>query len=110
MIILTLGGLKKSQGEIVMASRRVHIIVEGRVQGVFFRDYTREEAQKLGLTGWVRNQRDGTVEAVVEGDASRIEQMIQWFHRGSPMSAVTRVTVTEEKSVGENTAFEIHYY
>ena len=92
-----------------MALRRVHIVVEGRVQGVFFRAYTQEEAQKLGLTGWVRNQRDGAVEAVVEGDAARIEHMLQWFHRGSPMSAVTRVTVTEEEPVGESTAFEIHY-
>ncbi|MCK5324222.1 MAG: acylphosphatase [Desulfobulbaceae bacterium] len=92
-----------------MASRRVHIIVEGRVQGVFFRAYTQEEAQKIGLTGWVRNQLDGTVEAVIEGDVDRIEQMIQWFHRGSPMSAVTRVTVTEEEPVGESIAFKIHY-
>ena len=110
MIILTLGGLKKSQGEIVMASRRVHIIVEGRVQGVFFRDYTREEAQKLGLTGWVRNQRDGTVEAVVEGDGAKVEQMIKWFYKGSPMSDVIRVTAAEEKFVGHSKTFEIHYY
>ncbi|MEA2082964.1 MAG: acylphosphatase [Thermodesulfobacteriota bacterium] len=93
-----------------MASRRVHIVVEGRVQGVFFRAYTKEEAQKFGLTGWVRNQRDGSVEAVVKGDGAKVEQMIKWFHRGSPMSAVTRVTVTEEKPVGEHAAFEIHYY
>jgi acylphosphatase len=52
--------------------KRAHVIVEGRVQGVFFRAYTSDEAKKLGLTGWVRNRPDGTVEALVEGDADSV--------------------------------------
>ncbi len=59
--------------------KRTHVIVEGRVQGVFFRAYTREEAEKLGLTGWVRNRPEGTVEAVVEGDAGSVNTMLRWF-------------------------------
>ena len=93
-----------------MALRQVHIVIEGRVQGVFFRDYTKEESQKLGLTGWVRNQRDGSVEATVKGDGAKVEQMIKWFNKGSPMSDVIRVTTAEEKFVGHSKTFEIHYY
>ena len=70
---------------------------------------TQEEAQKLCLTGWVRNRRDGSVEAVVQGDFARVEEMIRWFYKGSPYSAVIRVTVNEETPVEETTVFEIRY-
>ena len=90
--------------------RRIHVIVEGRVQGVFFRAYTRDEAVRLGLSGWVRNRPDGTVEALVEGEKSGVGKMEQWFHRGSPHSHVKKVHVTEEEPVGEGRTFEIHYY
>lgn len=93
-----------------MPLKRVHIIIEGRVQGVFFRDYTRTQARQLGLTGWVRNRPEGTVEAIVEGDASEVDWMINWFNQGSPMSKVTGVQVTEEEPVGENDSFEVHYF
>ncbi len=89
--------------------KRAHVIVEGRVQGVFFRAYTSDEAKKLGLTGWVRNRPDGSVEAVVEGDTESIETMLHWFHQGSPGSRVTDVKVQEESPVGDMSGFEIHY-
>lgn len=93
-----------------MAQRRIHVIVEGRVQGVFFRAYTREEAARLKLTGWVRNRPDGSVEAVAEGEAEAVEQLKRWFLRGSPMSEVKRVEANEEEVSGDNRFFEIHYY
>ncbi len=91
-------------------AKRIHVIVEGRVQGVFFRAFTREEALKLNLSGWVRNRPEGSVEAVVEGEAGAVEKMAQWFHRGSPSSMVENVIISEESPVGDTGSFEIHYY
>jgi acylphosphatase len=91
-------------------AKRAHVIVEGRVQGVFFRAFTRDEADRLGLSGWVRNRPDGSVEALVEGEKSAVEKMLQWFHQGSPNSNVEKVHVNEEVPVGVNSSFEIHYY
>lgn len=93
-----------------MSLKRVHVIIEGRVQGVFFRAHTREEAKKLGVYGWVRNRPEGSVEALVEGDKSGVNRMLSWFKTGSPSSRVDRVLATEEEPVGENKTFEIHYY
>ena len=90
-------------------TRRVHVIVGGRVQGVFFRAYTRDEAVKLGLSGWVRNRPDGSVEALIEGEKTAVEKMLQWFYQGSPHSLVKMVHATEEPPVGDNTTFAIHY-
>ena len=90
-------------------NKRVHVIVEGRVQGVFFRAYTRDEAVKLDLSGWVRNRSDGSVEALIEGEKIAVEKMLQWFHQGAPHSLVEMVHVTEEPLVGDNTTFAIHY-
>ena len=90
--------------------KRVHVIVEGRVQGVFFRAYTRDEAVKSGLCGWVKNRSDGAVEAMVEGEKKAVDMMLQWFHQGSPHSLVKRVHITEEPPVGDTNTFEIHYY
>ena len=93
-----------------MASKRVRVIVEGRVQGVFFRSYTQQMAQRLGLGGWVRNRPDSSVESVVEGEQGRVDQMIQWFYQGSPMSRVTGVKVTCEEPTNEFSEFEIRYH
>lgn len=93
-----------------MPQKRVHVIVEGRVQGVFFRAHTRDEAKKLVLCGWVRNRADGSVEALVEGDETEVNLMLNWFKIGSPGSRVERVRITEEEPVGDNRNFEIHYY
>ena len=74
--------------------KRVQAIVHGRVQGVFFRDTTRREAQKLGLTGWVKNERDGTVSVTAVGEEAVLKQFVEYLHHGSPQARVTQVDVT----------------
>lgn len=76
-----------------MDQKTIHVIIEGKVQGVFFREYTRREAVKAGVTGWVRNKSDGTVEAIVSGPSSKVEHMQKWFAEGSPHSTVLHVSV-----------------
>jgi acylphosphatase len=71
------------------------LLISGRVQGVNFRESMRWEADRLGVTGWVRNRRDGGVEAVLDGAASAVQAMIEWAHRGPPGARVTDVTVSE---------------
>ena len=90
-------------------TKRVHVIVAGRVQGVFFRAFTRDEAVRLGLFGWVRNRPDGSVEAIIEGEKTTVEKMLQWFYQGSPNSIVENVLATEEPPIGDSSTFEIHY-
>ncbi len=92
-----------------MAKRRVHVWISGRVQGVFFRAYTRDEAHRLGLKGWVRNLRDGRVEAVFEGESEGIEAMLKWCRNGSPLSRVDHVQVNEEAVRDDFTHFEMQY-
>lgn len=92
-----------------MAKKRVHVFISGKVQGVWFRAYTKEEADRLGIKGWVRNLPDGRVEAVFEGDEQAVEEMVRWCHKGSPMSRVERVEVQEEPYRGEFEDFSIRY-
>lgn len=89
--------------------KRVRVLISGRVQGVFFRAYTKEEAQRLGLKGWVRNLPDGRVEALFEGESRAVDEMIKWCHRGSPASVVTKVEVLEEPFKGDLKEFVIRY-
>jgi acylphosphatase len=79
---------------------RRRVVVHGRVQGVFFRDTTRRQAQTRGVAGWVRNNRDGTVEAVFEGDADAVERMVELSRRGPSGARVERVEVFEEQPEG----------
>ena len=79
---------------------RRRIIVHGRVQGVFFRDTTRRVARSRGLSGWVRNTPDGTVEAVFEGDGEAVEWMVRWSREGPRGAVVDRVDVTDEEPEG----------
>ena len=72
-----------------MDKARAHVLISGRVQGVFFRDFTRRAAEEREILGWVMNTRDGRVEAVFEGEKEKIKDMIRWCHQGSPMSQVT---------------------
>jgi acylphosphatase len=71
------------------------VVVSGRVQGVYFRDSTRQAARSAGVTGWVRNETDGTVHAHLEGDADAIEQVIAFMRSGPPDAEVTDLTVIE---------------
>jgi acylphosphatase len=73
-----------------MEKVRAHILISGRVQGVFFRDYTQRAAQERGISGWVMNTRDGRVEAVLEGEKEKVEDMIRWCNR---VSVVSRQTI-----------------
>ena len=92
-----------------MSLRRMRAVVHGRVQRVFFRDYTRNHAEELGLSGWVRNRPDQTVEAVFEGDAGRVADMLAWLHTGSPMSLVTDVDAVDEEPNGKTGGFTVRY-
>ena len=92
-----------------MEQVRVHVVIEGRVQGVLFRHYTREMAIQLGVTGWVRNRRDGSVEAVFEGDKKSVDKAIAWCHRGPSSARVTNVASTWEEFKGEFDDFSVAY-
>ena len=70
---------------------RAHVYVTGRVQGVFYRATTREEARERGIDGWVRNLDDGRVEAVFEGPSEGVEAMVEWCHEGSDRARVDGV-------------------
>ena len=76
---------------------RARVLVSGRVQGVSFRDATRSQAEQLGLSGWVRNTRDGQVEAVFEGDPDTVQQMIEWCKSGPSSADVEDVSVENEQ-------------
>lgn len=90
-----------------MASEeRVHVLVSGCVQGVSFRDATRRQAEQLGLSGWVRNTQDGQVEAVFEGDADTVRQMIGWCESGPSSADVEDVSVENEHPEGLS-SFEV---
>ncbi len=80
---------------------RRRAIVHGRVQGVFFRDSTREAARSRGVAGWVRNRDDGTVEAAFEGEPEAVEQMLEFCRQGSEDAQVERVEEREEEAEGE---------
>jgi acylphosphatase len=76
------------------------VVVHGRVQGVFFRDTCRREAQTRGVTGWVANRSDGAVEALFEGDQGPVEQMCAWCRHGPPHADVTGIQVDEASPTG----------
>jgi len=90
-----------------MDNIRVRLIIEGRVQGVWFRDSTRREAVGLGLTGWVKNRVDGGVEVVAEGPADRVNKLVAWCHHGPSYARVTDVYETREEWQGEFNSFDI---
>jgi acylphosphatase len=80
------------------------LLIAGRVQGVGFRFYMERKARALGVTGWVRNRRDGSVEAVVQGTTGAVEAMIAWARRGPPSAVVAEVRVTDAS--GDYAAFD----
>jgi acylphosphatase len=80
---------------------RKRVLVSGRVQGVFFRDTARRRAEAAGVSGWIRNTPDGSVEAVFEGDPSAVEALLAWVRRGPVRARVDGTAVTEEEPTGE---------
>jgi len=88
---------------------RAHVLVSGRVQGVFFRYETKRMAIRHGVSGWVRNMPDGRVEAVFEGEESDVKAMIEFCHRGPPGAIVREVEVVWEKPTGKFQGFQIIY-
>jgi acylphosphatase len=89
------------------AMRRVHVIVAGDVQGVGYRYTMRLEARALGVTGWVRNRADGTVEAEVEGTAEQVDAALAWMAQGPPGSHVADARVTELSLTSAESSFEV---
>jgi len=92
-----------------MKTATAHLFIEGRVQGVFYRSFTRNLASKLRLNGWAKNLYDGRVEAVFEGSRELIEQAIQECWKGPAGSSVRNIDVRWEESSGEYKNFEIRY-
>jgi len=92
-----------------MKIARLRIVIEGIVQGVFFRASTIEESSKLNLTGWVKNRADGSVEAVFEGDVDKIERVIEWCKKGPPGAVVRNIETIWEQSTGDYDSFTIKY-
>jgi len=88
---------------------RVTVTVHGRVQGVAFRHHTCRRAGELGVSGWVRNLPDGSVEGLFEGDESAVQALVEWCRTGPPAAAVERVDVRTGSYSGEFTGFSISY-
>lgn len=89
------------------AAQRLGVLVGGRVQGVWFRAATREQARRLGLRGWVRNLPDGRVQAVFEGAAADLETMLAWCRVGPPGARVDRVEPVRSAATGEFPGFSV---
>jgi len=89
--------------------KRAHVIISGKVQGVFFRMETLKAAQLYGASGWVRNKADGTVEALFEGDRKNVDSILEWCQKGSPPAKVEKTVVNLEDYTGEFKGFKITY-
>ncbi len=91
------------------ANARMHLVITGRVQGVWYRGSAQSEAQGLGLSGWVRNRADGDVEVVAEGPRAALEALVEWCRNGPPMAHVEDVQVRWEEPLQETQDFHIRY-
>ncbi|MCL2789723.1 MAG: acylphosphatase [Desulfobulbus sp.] len=92
-----------------MNRKRIRATVHGRVQRVAFRECTRQEAARLGVSGWVQNQSDGTVLVLCEGEAAQVDALVAWLSTGPPWALVTRVDWREEEPQGESGPLVIRY-
>ena len=90
-----------------MENIRAHVFIKGRVQGVFYRDWTAQKARALGLVGWVKNLEDGRVEAVFEGPRQKVSEIIENCREGSVLAKVEHVDALWEAATGEFSSFEI---
>jgi len=86
---------------------RAHLLISGRVQGVAFRYYAQDNAQSLGVKGWVRNCWDGKVEVIVEGEEGKVKKLINWCYQGPGSAIVEKVGIEWEKYRGEFNSFGI---
>ena len=89
---------------------RAHVFIRGRVQGVYFRQNTKIVATRHGVMGWVRNLKDGRVEAVLEGNEFDVNEVIEWCYAGPPKATVDDVDINYEKYTGEFREFKVDYY
>ena len=101
--------IERSAVEVPAGTRRVHVFLTGRVQGVGFRNFTEGHARRLGLTGWVMNLRDGRVEAVVEGPTAGVAELLEKIKRGPRYARVDKMDVKDEKPTGEFETFSVRY-
>jgi len=92
-----------------MMDSKVHVIIVGRVQGVWFRASTKQKAEQLGINGWVRNTAEGHVEAVFEGDDKIIDEMLDWCMNGPRLARVDDIKIRKEKSSNEFDEFLVRY-
>lgn len=92
-----------------MTGVRVHLLISGRVQGVYYRKNAKQEAKKLGLTGWVKNLPDRRVEVVAEGEEEKVEKFIDWCKKGPSLAIVRNVTIERQPPTGGFQDFNIRY-
>jgi len=92
-----------------MARQRVHLFIKGKVQGVFFRQAMKVTATKNHVTGWVKNLKDGRVEAVLEGEDLGVSSVVEWSHAGPANARVEDVEIINEKPKEEFAKFEVLY-
>jgi acylphosphatase len=90
-----------------MMKKRIRVIITGRVQGVFFRMETQHAARRIGVTGWARNRRDGSVEAVFEGAPEKVEEMLAWCRKGPSLARVDDVAVRDADDQESFTDFTV---
>ena len=92
-----------------MSNQRIRIIVTGKVQGVFFRQSLKIKAKQNDIFVWVKNLKDGRVEAILEGDEEKINRIIEWAHGGPANARVEDVEIQNEKFIGEFSKFDVLY-
>ncbi len=90
-----------------MGNMRVHLIIQGRVQGVWFRESTRREAAALGVHGWVKNTPEGTVEVLAEGPENQVKKLVSWCYHGPAGANVLHVNEQSEEWQGDFVSFDI---
>ncbi len=88
---------------------RAHIIVSGRVQGVYFREQMRKGAKKLNVSGWVKNLEDGRVEAIFEGEKGKVEKIIDWVKQGPAFAKVKDIELEWQEYRGEFKNFKVRH-
>ncbi len=89
--------------------KRIHVLIDGKVQGVFYRSSLQQEAKTHGIAGWTRNLPDGKVEALLEGEDQQVAAVLEWIWKGPPRAVVRKVEWTEEAYRGESQDFTIRY-